>query len=123
MNEPQRYKEPFCGEGPLIPDARGDYIAYEDYEKLKAETVKQLEAAMPPIKVYIAKLEAEVERLTKDDAKWHELCEKFADKVERLTEAGDEMANAIGWAMARTDGREPRLVENWNAAKDGKHKQ
>lgn len=34
-------------------------------ERLKAETVKQIEAALPPVEAYIAKLEAENERLRK----------------------------------------------------------
>ena len=34
-------------------------------ERLKAETVKQIEAALPPVEAYIADLEAENERLRK----------------------------------------------------------
>ena len=36
-----------------------------EVERLKAETVKQIEAALPPVEAYIAKLEAENERLRK----------------------------------------------------------
>jgi uncharacterized small protein (DUF1192 family) len=41
-------------------------LAKEANAALKAETVKQLESAIPPVEAYIGKLEAEVERLTKE---------------------------------------------------------
>ena len=41
-------------------------------------------------------------------------------EVERLRKAGDAMADIIGFAMARTDGQDPKLVREWNAAKEGK---
>ena len=58
--------------GVMKTDENGEYVRYSDYaalqaenERLKAETVKQIEAALPPVEAYIAKLEAENERLRK----------------------------------------------------------
>lgn len=45
---------------------------------------------------------------------------RLSEEIENLRNAGDEMANAISFAMARTDGKEPALVRNWNSAKEGK---
>lgn len=63
------------------------------------------------------RLKAEVERLTKEDAKWHELCEKFADKVERLTEAGDAMQEQISKHLIYNHGL--KVNNDWHYAKNG----
>ena len=47
----------------MLTKADGEYVLYADYAELEAETVKQIEAALPPVEAYIAELEAEVERL------------------------------------------------------------
>ena len=40
-------------------------------------------------------------------------------KVERLTKAGDAMADFCGWSFTKPDAS-VRLVSEWNAAKEGK---
>ena len=71
-NKPKRYTCFYDGTvlADSVEDATGKWVEYSDYaalqaevERLKAETVKQIEAALPPIEAYIAKLEAENERL------------------------------------------------------------
>lgn len=73
MSQPKRYiakavirpiREDNTYDIEAVEDANGDWVAWEDYEKLKQETIKQIETALPPVESYIAKLEAEVERLT-----------------------------------------------------------
>jgi uncharacterized small protein (DUF1192 family) len=66
-----------------------------EVERLKAETVKQIEAALPPVEAYIAKLEAENERLRK---------------------AGDAMA-AIIRPPAHGPGEWEGEYDAWHAAK------
>jgi hypothetical protein len=40
-------------------------------------------------------------------------------EVERLTKAGDTMANVLCFTLGLS-GEEPRFVKDWNAAKEGK---
>jgi hypothetical protein len=49
----------------LVEEDNGVMVKWEDYAALKAETVRKLEAAIPPVEAYIGKLEAENERLRK----------------------------------------------------------
>ena len=79
MSQPERY-EPRArrigGPWKMVKCKDGPYVCHEQHaeivaalqaevERLKAETVKQIEAALPPVEAYIAKLEAENERLRK----------------------------------------------------------
>jgi prefoldin subunit 5 len=89
---------------------------WDDYAALKAETVRQIETALPSLEAYIGKLEAEVERLTKerDHYQWastndgiacnerareNQDLENQIDALkaenERLRKAGDEMEKWI----------------------------
>ena len=110
-NKPKRYTCFYDGTvlADSVEDATGKWVEYSDYaalqaevERLKAETVKQIEAALPPVEAYIAMLEAEVERLRK---------------------AGDAMANKIRYDEKMLDedwgveGREHPTVQAWHAAK------
>jgi len=65
-----------------------------EVERLKAETVKQIEAALPPVEAYIAKLEAENERLRK---------------------AGDAMDGVLGLPI--NDIQRQAIRDAWLAAK------
>lgn len=51
--------------GVLRSHDEGRFVMWDDYVALKAETVRKLEAAIPPVEAYIIKLEAENERLRK----------------------------------------------------------
>ena len=73
-----------------------------EVERLKAETVKQIEAALPPVEAYIAKLEAENDRLRKTG-------DAMADKIRYDEKMLDE-----DWGV---EGREHRTVQAWLAAK------
>jgi uncharacterized small protein (DUF1192 family) len=114
MSQPKRYgivcdfKAPWSK---MHEFEKGEWVQYSDYaalqaevERLKAETVKQIEAALPPVEAYIAKLEAE---------------------NERLRAAGDAMADKIRYDEKMLDedwgveGREHRTVQAWRAAKGG----
>ena len=91
-------------------------LAKEANAALKAETVKRLEETIPPVETYIGKLEAELERLTKerDHYQWastndgiacnerareNQELENQIDELkaqnERLRKAGDEMEKWI----------------------------
>jgi len=50
----------------LVEEDNGVMVKWEDYAALKAETVRQIETALPSLEAYIGKLEAEVDRLTKE---------------------------------------------------------
>jgi hypothetical protein len=74
-----------------------------EIDRLKAETIKQIETAMPPIENYIAQLEAKVEQLErklKDEKSANSNAECIQQdvlrglrrKVERMTKAGDALA-------------------------------
>jgi len=56
---------PAGGAAQMLRDPEGNWVPYADYAALKAETVRKLEAAIPPVEAYIGKLEAENERLRK----------------------------------------------------------
>ena len=58
-----------------------------------------------PHLVVLGRLEAENARLKAE--------------VERLTKAGDAMANVLCFCLGLS-GEEPRFVKDWNAAKEGK---
>lgn len=64
------------------------------------------------IKEYISGLESQIANYVSRNS-------DLLLKVEQLTKAGDTMANVIGFAMARNDGREPKIVQEWKAAKEG----
>jgi uncharacterized sporulation protein YeaH/YhbH (DUF444 family) len=63
----------------------------------------------------IARLKAEVERLTAFTTRTIIPNEELLQQVERLTKAGDDLAIWLGFE----DPDSPR-IEEWNAAKDGK---
>jgi hypothetical protein len=70
---------------------------WEDYAALKAETVRQIETALPSLEAYIGKLEAENERLRK---------------------AGDALLTCLDYPKAVwPDSVNPR-IEAWHAAKE-----
>ena len=74
-------------------------LAQEALAALKAETVRKLEAAIPPVEAYIIKLEAENERLR-----------KAGDGMELLHKYGPRLGNPfISWRKALND---------WHAAKE-----
>ena len=63
----------------------------------------------------VARLKAEVERLTAFTTRTIIPNEELQAQVERLTKAGDAMANNIVWVELYRP-----LVAKWNAAKEGK---
>jgi len=54
----------------------------------------------------------EINRLEAENA-------RLKAEVERLTKAGDAMANVLCFCLGLS-GEEPRFVKDWNAAKEGK---
>ena len=101
-------------------------VPVEEYEKLKAEVAKS-EEHNAALCERLQDLNGEVHTASCTNARLHS---QFANseqenarlkaEVERLRKAGDAMADIIGFAMARTDGQDPKLVREWNAAKEGK---
>jgi hypothetical protein len=90
MSEPTRYRP--AGVGVVIQDPNGPLIAYGHYEELLAE-VERLRAFTTTTIIPNDQLQAQVDRLTK---------------------AGDAMANNIVWI----DLYRP-IVAKWIAAKEG----
>ena len=99
MSEPKRYEPDHEGEMHLTP--KGNYVLMEDYAKLKAEN---------------ARLKTEVQHLMV-------FCnctlipnKELQAQVERLTKAGDAMAEALLFE----DDMSCKEIADWNAAKEGK---
>ena len=133
MSKPKRYSIRGFSAA-MVEEDNGVMVKWEDYAALQAETVRQLEAAIPPVEAYIVKLEAENERLSKLFANTERLMlldgEFEAAKVgtyaalqaenERLRKAGDEMAFNYE-QMASHDGVYSsdlmKFVQAWLAAK------
>jgi hypothetical protein len=118
VSEPIRYgiadnqAQRTLGGNVLVVDPAGRLVEYADYARLKAE-VERLETVIESHKDagkrLLAMLDDECLRI-----------KHLKAEVERLTKAGDAMADIIGFAMARTDGQDPKLVREWLAAKEGK---
>ena len=121
MSQPKRY---FLKMSPTISGIRcetyehkdGEYVDYSAYaalqaevERLKAETVKQIEAALPPVEAYIAKLAAENARLKSEN-------NRLRRAGDGLMFEGETMAHEVSWNPAPWD----RVVAAWVAAKEGR---
>lgn len=85
--------QPFFWENPT-----GEFVRWENYDAV-CETLAHVETERDASEAENDILKAEIDRLRK---------------------AGDAMASVISFAMARNDGKEPKLVQAWNDAKDGK---
>ena len=115
-------------------DANGGWVSFDDYSKLKEETIKQLETAVPPIEAYIAKLEEENKRLRMldslktvsltDSPTWKAIGDyaeakdenaRLKAEVERLSKAGDAMAEQLELEYLIS-----QPARRWRAAKEGK---
>jgi len=128
---------PAGGAAQMLRDPEGNWVSYADYAALKAETVRQIETALPSLEAYIGKLEAEVERLTKerDHYQWastndgiacnerareNQELENQIDALkaenERLRKAGDAMV-LLAKKVALV-GNEHRDIAAWLAAKE-----
>ena len=99
----------------------GDWVLYEDYARLKAE-VERLERQNETYNDVTAdviterdRLKAVVERLTAFTSRTILPTEELLAQVERLTKAGDAMADEC----SNFQGAWP-LIKDWNAAKEGK---
>lgn len=108
MSEPKRYAIRGFSAA-LVEEENGVFIRYEDYAILKAETIRQIETAMPPVEAYIAELEAENAHLKAE--------------VERLTKAGDATSQRLHWFCQKWGWKDDdlkTLTPEWEAAKEGK---
>ena len=117
----------------MTPAPSGQYVRYEDYARLKAE-VERLTAfttrtIIPneELQTENARLKVEVKHLSKNDKKWYEFCVKIMDKVERLTKAGDAIAEIFANERACDNDCSVSdlyefhsLLKEWKAAKEGK---
>ena len=145
MSEVYRYE--FDENGVCYRKPDGPFVSHDDYAAIHYERIHDLNQ-IGGLQEENARLKTEVERLddlvlaTKQVIAQHEMfyatkwleenfpkscTESFQAEnarlkaeVERLRKAGDAMADIIGFAMARTDGQDPKLVREWNAAKEGK---
>jgi hypothetical protein len=95
MSEPLRFK-PVNPAHDMVFSADGEWVAYEDYARLKAE----------------------VERLTAFTTRTIIPNEELQKQVERLTKAGDAMAREVDPYVTSEDLM--NKVRLWNAAKEGK---
>ena len=99
MSEPKRYDPPdtLNGESFMQEVEGGEYVRWEDYARLKAECqARQAENSVLAVE-----------------------CDSLKAEVERLTKAGDNMAETIGFdadgSYISSYGQD--LVKAWNAAK------
>ena len=109
-----------------VQKTNGNWVKWEDYSKLQTE-VERLDDLVLATKQVIAQHEMfyATKWLEKNFPKsctesFQAENARLKAEVERLRKAGDAMADIIGFAMARTDGQDPKLVREWNAAKEGK---
>ena len=88
--------------GVLRSHDEGRFVMWDDYAALKAETVKRLEAAIPPVETYIGKLEAENERLRKAGDALLE-CHKVREDLEySIKVQSPDVAEAmLAWLAAK----------------------
>ena len=117
MSQPKRY---FLKISPTISGIRcdtyedkdGEYVDYLAYaalqaenERLKSETIRQIESAMPPIEAYIAKLEAENQRLRKaGDAMENELFRVILMELPGLEKEDINNQYIAAWVAAKEGG-------------------
>ena len=124
--------------GVLRSHDEGRFVMWDDYVALKAETVRQIETALPSLEAYIGKLEAEVERLTKerDHYQWastndgiacNERAKENQDlenqiaalkaENERMRKAGNAMYQSLYRVAVRNDEMLPSSCDAWSFAK------
>jgi len=142
MSEPLRFK-PVNPAHDMVFSADGGWVSYEDYQslkdtlqcsfnsnrELKAE-VKELKSQPDPLTAYlyaaelakddIKRLKAEVDLWKLRSDNWQKLVQVTKAEVERLTKAGDAMAIEIINAETTASAWLPKVVRDWNAAKEGK---
>jgi regulator of replication initiation timing len=127
MSEPLRFK-PVNPAHDMVFSADGGWVAYEDYARLKAE-VERLTAENAAVKLGNAELrQMVIERGETAVEDIRVICRLEAE-VERLTKAGDAMAEEIALAKRQDEGSrfdpiemhyDHELIVKWNAAKEGK---
>jgi hypothetical protein len=101
-----------CGEiefdysASMVEAFEGRWVAWEDYAELKAEAERYRLASL---RVDVSELHAQFNRALFDDTIAENA--RLKAEVERLTKAGDNVANFLGPCYA---------VREWNKAKEGK---
>ena len=109
------------GGGILAVDPAGPLVMYDDYAELRMERIHDLNQ-IGGLQEENSRLKADVNELADGLKLASEVGIKIADEVtrlkaevERLREAGDEMAEHVGreWAPSW-------VIQDWKAAKEGK---
>ena len=124
MSKPKRYSIRGFSAA-LVEEDNGVLVKWEDYAALQAETVRQLEAAIPPVEAYIVKLEAENERLRNLTNEMNDTinisqaaCRELQAENERLRKAGDAMHSLICCGFYETNSELDNLrLKAWLDAK------
>ena len=124
MSEVYRYE--FDENGVCYRKPDGPFVSHDDYAAIHYERIHDLNQ-IGGLQEENARLKTEVEHLMIfcnctliPNKELQAENARLKTEVERLRKAGDAMADIIGFAMARTDGQDPKLVREWNAAKEGK---
>jgi len=104
MSEPKRYHL----EMQKADD--GDWVLYEDYARLKAE--------VEAWKDMVADSGVACNERARENQDLENQIERLKAEVERLTKAGDTMAGVVGLPVNSV--QSSALIQNWNAAKEGK---
>ena len=144
MSEPKRYtfeaKEILDSNGMVcsvgvatLTHPMGKFVSYEDYARLKAECQSR-QAENSVLAVECDSLKAEVERLKERNQHLEQIDSylqsanlnaeeqrslELEAQVERLTKAGNAMAEVCGW-NCNDQSAADALVEAWHKAKEGK---
>jgi hypothetical protein len=105
MSDIPRYRPVANDRYGITDDADGKLCEYRDYARLKAE-VEELKSQPDPLTAYLY-----ADTLRRDDIK------TLKAHIERLTKAGDAMADMVDWEVPYE--RRKKLEAEWNAAKEG----
>jgi hypothetical protein len=106
VSKPKRYTA--AGNGVVRTDPKGDLVLYKDYARLLIE-MDELKSQPDPLTAYLYAAE-----LAKDDIK------RLKAEVERLTKAGDAMAEDLLKEFGRKEMLKCQPYQDWLAAKEGK---
>jgi hypothetical protein len=113
-----------AGSGVVRTDHKGDLVLYIDYARLKEEAERYRLASL---RVDVGELHAQFNRALFDETVAENA--RLKAEVERLTKAGDAMAEEIALAKRQDEGSrfdpiemhyDHELIVKWNAAKEGK---
>ena len=128
MSIPRYSINPLWWNIPLMDDHNGKLCEYRDYAKLEVENARlkaltaEMDKTINASQAGCRDLKAEVERLEAFCTRTIIPNKELQAQVERLTKAGDELRDSLPYIVdERLEDKTLRKIMNkWNAAKEGK---